>query len=449
MATKHEKVLAYIENLPINSRLSVRSIAHNLSVSEGTAYSAIKEAENRRLVQTIDRVGTIRIEGFNQEQTKPVIIEELINLINGEVMGGSVGVNRPVKKFIIAAMDESSIRHYVEPNVLMIVGDREAVQRLGLTEQMPVIITGGFEPSDAVKRLADQKGIPIIGSAFDTFTTVNLINKALLERALNEKVLFIDDIYIPLNQVTYLRDTDTVAAYHHQNRLSSHSRYPVLDKSGRIKGIVTLKDIYGHEATTPITEVMTADPMVTKGNMSVSSIAQMMLWAHIDLMPVVDDHHHLVGVVTRQDVLETMSLGRQTVPNEYRMESMIARKVQWVSNEGEERARYHFYPDQFIADDNEKLSSSILMSMLSLTAEKFATSVLQLRAITQQVTFTYLKPVHLQALVEIDMRLVNTEGKEHQIAAEVRYGRVTVAKATMRLLELEEDEREERLDRHY
>lgn len=431
MATKHEKVLSYIENLPINSRLSVRSVAHNLSVSEGTAYSAIKEAENRRLVQTIDRVGTIRIEGLNQEQTKPVIIEELINLINGEVMGGSVGLNRPVKKFIIAAMDKSSVKRYIEPNVLMIVGDREDVQRLGLNSEMPVIITGGFTPSEAVKQLADQKGIPIIGSAFDTFTTVNLINKALLERSLNEKILFIDDIYIPRSQVSFLTDQQTVADYHCQNRLSSHSRYPVLDAEGHVRGLVTLKDIYGYADETPITAVMTPDPMVTKGDMSVSSIAQMMLWAHIDLMPVVDNDHRLKGVVTRQDVLETMSLGRQTTPNEYRMESMIARKVQWVSNEGEQRARYHFYPDQFIANDSEKLSSSILMSMLSLTAEKFATSVLQLRGTTQHVTFDYIQPVHLQALIEIDMRLEGATKTEREIRAEVRYGRVIVATARM------------------
>ncbi|MDO4680098.1 MAG: DRTGG domain-containing protein [Aerococcus sp.] len=443
MATKHEKVLTYIENLPINSRLSVRSVAHNLSVSEGTAYSAIKEAENRRLVQTIDRVGTIRIEGLNQEQTKPVIIEELINLINGEVMGGSIGLNRPVKKFIIAAMDESTVKNYVEANVLMIVGDRKEVQRLGLNSKMPVIITGGFQPSEAIKQLADQKGVPIIGSAFDTFTTVNLINKALLERALNEKVLFIEDIDIPLEQVSYLTDQQHVKDYNQLKQLSSHSRYPVVDEAGMIKGVVTLKDIYGHDEDTPLVEVMTPDPMVTKGDMSVSSIAQMMLWAHIDLMPVVDSKHQLVGVVTRQDILETMSLGRQTTPNEYRMESMIARKVQWISNEGNQRARYHFYPDQFIADDSEKLSSSILMSMLSLTAEKFATSILQLRAVTKQVTFNYLRPVHLQALVEIDMRLVKSIQRERHIEASVRYGRVTVATAMILLLVVPENERQE------
>ena len=53
MATKHDQILKHIEELPIGDRISVRSIAKSLSVSEGTAYRAIKDAENIGLVSTI------------------------------------------------------------------------------------------------------------------------------------------------------------------------------------------------------------------------------------------------------------------------------------------------------------------------------------------------------------------------------------------------------------
>ena len=62
MATKHEQIIQYIETLPVGEKLSVRTIAKNLNMSEGTAYRAIKDAENIGLVSTIERVGTIRIE---------------------------------------------------------------------------------------------------------------------------------------------------------------------------------------------------------------------------------------------------------------------------------------------------------------------------------------------------------------------------------------------------
>ena len=52
MATKHDLILEYIESLPVGNRISVRSIAKELNVSEGTAYRAIKDAENVGLVST-------------------------------------------------------------------------------------------------------------------------------------------------------------------------------------------------------------------------------------------------------------------------------------------------------------------------------------------------------------------------------------------------------------
>src|SRR5690625_6935474 len=62
MTTKHEQIIQHIIRLEVGKKISVRQIAKSLNVSEGTAYRAIKEAENQGLVSTIERVGTIRIE---------------------------------------------------------------------------------------------------------------------------------------------------------------------------------------------------------------------------------------------------------------------------------------------------------------------------------------------------------------------------------------------------
>ena len=60
--SKHQDILEYLENLAIGKRVSVRSISNHLKVSDGTAYRAIKEAENRGIVETRPRSGTIRVE---------------------------------------------------------------------------------------------------------------------------------------------------------------------------------------------------------------------------------------------------------------------------------------------------------------------------------------------------------------------------------------------------
>lgn len=70
MATKHEQILQYINELPVGEKISVRQIAKALNVSEGTAYRAIKDAEIKGYVSTIERVGTIRIEQKKKKISK-------------------------------------------------------------------------------------------------------------------------------------------------------------------------------------------------------------------------------------------------------------------------------------------------------------------------------------------------------------------------------------------
>lgn len=82
MATKHDLILEYIESLPVGNRISVRSIAKELNVSEGTAYRAIKDAENVGLVSTIQRVGTIRIER-KLKHIERLTFGEVVRIIEG------------------------------------------------------------------------------------------------------------------------------------------------------------------------------------------------------------------------------------------------------------------------------------------------------------------------------------------------------------------------------
>lgn len=95
MATKHDLILEYIESLPVGNRISVRSIAKELNVSEGTAYRAIKDAENVGLVSTIQRVGTIRIERKLKKHIERLTFGEVVRIIEGDVLGGAAGFGSP------------------------------------------------------------------------------------------------------------------------------------------------------------------------------------------------------------------------------------------------------------------------------------------------------------------------------------------------------------------
>ena len=55
-------VVNHIKNLEIGRKISVRSIAQELGISEGTAYKAIKECEEEGYLKTLPRAGTVRVE---------------------------------------------------------------------------------------------------------------------------------------------------------------------------------------------------------------------------------------------------------------------------------------------------------------------------------------------------------------------------------------------------
>ncbi|SBF02830.1 Cytosolic protein containing multiple CBS domains [Staphylococcus aureus] len=211
--TKHEQILDYIESLSIGSKISVRKIAKFLNVSEGTAYRAIKDADKMGMVATIDRVGTVRIEKRNRNEIEHLTFNEIVNIIDGQVLGGNKGITKMVSKFAIGAMELKDILKYIGPKTLLIVGNREDVQIEALKRGTAILITGGFKPSNKVINFANEHDLPVLSSSYDTFLVANIINKALFNQKIRKDILIVQDIMTPLDDLSVLFDTMKIADY--------------------------------------------------------------------------------------------------------------------------------------------------------------------------------------------------------------------------------------------
>jgi len=172
--SKHEEIIKYILSLDINTKISVRGISSKLGVSEGTAYRAIKECESIGIVNTIPRVGTVRVEKLEKKNIDKISFREIVNMVDGTLIGGKGGENNFLERFIIGAMEVETIKRYISPGSLLIVGNREKAQRLALENQCAVLITGGFQCSDEIKTLADKTNLPVISCTYDTFTVASI-----------------------------------------------------------------------------------------------------------------------------------------------------------------------------------------------------------------------------------------------------------------------------------
>ena len=242
MSTKHELILRYIEGLAVGEKISVRQVAKALSVSEGTAYRAIKEAENQKLVNTIERVGTIRIEKKKKENIERLTFAEVVNIVDGVVLGGRDGLHKTLTKFVIGAMQLDDMRRYIDAGSLLIVGNRLKAHELALSAGAAVLVTGGFDAADEAKKLANELNLPIISSSYDSFTVATMLNRAIYDQLIEKEILLVEDILTPLAETIIFSPKDDVDHFNEVNRKTAHSGYPVIDKNGKLIGIVTSRD---------------------------------------------------------------------------------------------------------------------------------------------------------------------------------------------------------------
>ncbi len=302
--SKHEEIVNYILSLDIGTKISVRGISSQLGLSEGTSYRAIKEAENMGIVNTVPRVGTIRVEKVYKKNIESLTYAEVISILEATVLGGKEGINRSLNKFIIGAMAVESIIKYISSGYLLIVGDREEAQLLALENEAAVLITGGFDCSEKVKALADEKGIPVLSSTYDSFTVASMINKALYETMIKKEIILVEDVMD--TNTTCLMENDTVATWRKLMAETNHERYPVLDEHMKIIGIVTLRDIQGHnDENELINKIMNKSPVCVTPKTTIAYAAHIMGWDGIKICPVVDKKK-LVGVLTIEHVIKAM-----------------------------------------------------------------------------------------------------------------------------------------------
>ena len=430
MATKHEQIIQYIQNLPIDSKISVRSIARNLKVSEGTAYRAIKSAENLHLVATKERVGTVRIEENENRRMHHLTIEEIIKVTDCQVLGGASGLSRQVRKFIIGAMEADGMRRYIEPDSLIIVGNRDEIQRIALENDIAVLISGGFKPSETIVDLANKREVPLLSVNFDTYATATLINKAMIERSMQKDILLVEDIYIPLEQTQFLYTDDTITAYRQLSENSGHTRFPICERDGKLAGILTAKDILDFTPDTHLAKAMTPTPISAKKPMSVASITHMMIWDGLEILPVVDEADNLQGILSRQDVLRTLQYTQQTEQSENRIEVLLADKLKFVDqNEDMTKARYRFLSVVSLTNDFGALSNALQHSIIQLSVKQFVKKMQDKSIVVDKVNAYYLKLVPLQSTIDIVLEFLDVSRRTMEIDITVYHGKQVMAKA--------------------
>ncbi|MFD1851905.1 DRTGG domain-containing protein [Oceanobacillus bengalensis] len=425
MATKHEQIIQHIISLDVGHKISVRQIAKELNVSDGTAYRAIKEAENQGLVSTIERVGTIRIEKKKKENFERLTFAEVVNIIDGQVLGGRDGLYKTLSKFVIGAMQLDAMMRYTEAGSLLIVGNRTEAHELALKEGAAVLITGGFDTKDHIKELADEKELPIISTSYDTFTVAAMINRAIYDQLIKKEIVFVGDIATPIENTAYLKSKEPIGTWYELNKHSSHTRFPVVDEKMRVIGMVSSKDIVGKDSELLIDKVMSKKPQVVQSKTSLASVSHTMVWQGIELVPVVDESHRLQGVVSRQDVLKALQqIQRQPQVGET-IDDIVSSNIE-TSNEGELVFQTEVIPQ--MTNQLGTLSNGVFTALITEASSRLMQQKKKADITIENLTVYFNKPVQIESKLIIKPKLLDAGRLYAKIDVEIYHDKVIVGK---------------------
>ena len=430
MTSKHQQIIRYIESLPVGEKISVRSIAKNMEMSEGTAYRAIKEAENIGIVSTIERVGTIRIERKTKDNLEKLSFGEIIKIIEGEVFGGHEGLDKILNRFVIGAMTLDAMTRYIQPESLVIIGNREDAQLLALNQGAAVLITGGFQATPQLIQKADELKIPLMGTTYDTFTVASLINRAMTDQLIKKKIMIVADIYNDIENTNYLRLDQTVKAYRELSQKTGNSRFPVVNHSNRLVGVVSAKDILGKADSLTMERVMTKNPSVSKLHASVASVAHSMIWNGLEMLPVVQDNMELIGIISRRDVMKAMQLTQRQPQVGNTFEDDVSENLEIVEV-NLTAANFSFTVTPQMTNNLGMLSFGVLCEVVSVASKEFIQRSQRRNTVIEQLEMHYLKMIPIESKISIQIQTLDNGRKVSKLDISVLLENSVVAKAIM------------------
>lgn len=428
MSRKHDLVMNYIESLPIGTRISVRSVAKEVGVSEGTAYRAIKAAEDEGFVSTIERVGTIRIENRSQYLPEMLTYDEIVKIIDGEVYGGEAGLDKQLNKFIIGAMTDEAIAKYFDVNSLIIVGNREEVQQLALKNDVAVLITGGFEASEEVIELANRNALPVIGTSFDTFAVAMIINRSMINQEIKEEIMTVGDIYLPISKTLSLEPTDTISNFNEATNQTGLTRFPVTN-NGRLVGIITAKDVIGKTNETLIERVMTKNVVTVQTHMSVATASHKMTWEDIEMLPVVEDNRDLLGVLSRQDVMKAIQTQQQQPQLGNTIEDDIVVQMHEYSSLNLQNYHWHTNVQPQMLNNMGTLSYGVLCEMVTYTAMQFLYENTDINYVLERLDLHYFNLLQLGNELQFKVNIINMSRRHALVEVDVFHENTAAGKA--------------------
>jgi predicted transcriptional regulator len=367
MVSKQEKILDYIRRMSPGTTFSIRSLAAQLQISEGTAYKAIKAAESTGLVATKSKVGSVRIAGC----TGGIMASDLVQRLGLRVFCGENHLHFKPSRLMSACGSMEQIRKLLQecpPNSFCLCGDQPEIQTLALESGVHLLLTLGTIPSEAIVRLAQAKHLCILMSSQDASMLLASYDCLVGDRK-GPTQQGTDAVRNWMCVPQYLFYNDYITDWYrfHQKELSQTLVQPVVEQDLSICGSISVEQATSAQMSQKIAQVYRRGPYpcTVSEDSSMQDVMEKML-ATGSSCAFVETEGKLSGIVNIGDILRysLYSSGSAGKPLDRYTKSM----AEIDQNDEKQIVTYSVHlPD---VTTETQISSSLLLPCLLAAAER-------------------------------------------------------------------------------
>ncbi|MBE5974943.1 MAG: putative manganese-dependent inorganic diphosphatase [Paenibacillaceae bacterium] len=159
----------------------------------------------------------------------------IVETLEGNMVVGDVSDYFNNGKVLIAAANPDMMEYYIAKGDLVILGNRYESQLCAIEmEAACIIVCEGAAVSMTIKKLAQERGCAVMTTPYDTYTAARLVNQSI-----PISYFMKTDGLITFEVEDYIDDIKDVMAS------KRHRDFPVLDKNGKYKGMISRRNLLG------------------------------------------------------------------------------------------------------------------------------------------------------------------------------------------------------------
>ena len=293
---------------------------------------------------------------------------------------------------------------------------------LALEHNNAILVTGGFRVSDRVKELSRLKQFPVMVTTYDTFTVATMINQALSNVRIKTDIKTVAQVYTRREDYNYMTPEMTVRDFQNLVKRTNLVRFPILSESEKVIGIVTMRDVSNQQPTTMLKAIMTK-PTVTRLETSLATVAQKMIFEDFDIIPVVDEEKHYLGVITRRQVLEELQDNNRG--------NLHTFSDQMIANLNQDKHAFSFEVEPTMIDNSGNLTQGVLAEMVKEVVYRIMEKQEQNGLVIEEMMFYFLQAAQIDDKVTITPSIIVETRRRAHLDLMVTHGNHTVCKSVV------------------